>query len=101
MAASRALLSEAQVEQALLELNRDREQPWQLQDQCLYKEFHFQNFSQAFAFMTEVALLAEKADHHPDWSNSYAVVRISLTTHSVAGLTFKDVQLAQEIDGLV
>ena len=66
----------------------------------ILREFRFKSFTEAFAFMTRVAFLAEKADHHPDWSNSYALVTISLSTHSAGGLTQKDVALARAIDGL-
>jgi len=62
--------------------------------------FTFRDFSQAFAFMTRVALAAEKADHHPDWSNSWNRVEISLTTHSAGGLTRRDVALAKSIDAI-
>ncbi len=65
------------------------------------RTFTFADFSQAFAFMTRVALLAEKADHHPDWSNSYNKVEISLTSHDAGGLTKRDAKLAKAIDGLV
>lgn len=62
------------------------------------RSLRFADFSAAFAFMTRVALAAEKADHHPDWSNSWNCVHIVLTTHSAKGLTHKDVALAREID---
>lgn len=58
----------------------------------------FRDFRQAFAFMAEVALLAEKADHHPEWSNVYNTVRITLTTHDAGGITGKDIDLARQID---
>jgi 4a-hydroxytetrahydrobiopterin dehydratase len=60
----------------------------------------FRDFSEAFAFMTRVALAAEKADHHPDWSNSWNRVDIALTTHSAGGVTRRDVELAARIDAL-
>ena len=63
-------------------------------------EFKFKDFSEAFAFMTRVALLAQSADHHPEWSNVYNKVTISLTTHDAGGLTLKDVALAEGIDRL-
>ena len=63
----------------------------------LSRRFQFKDFSEAFAFMARVALAAEKADHHPDWSNSWNRVDIFLTTHSDDGLTEKDVALATEI----
>lgn len=58
------------------------------------------SFSEAFAFMARVALLAEKADHHPDWANSYNKVTISLSTHAAGGITDKDIALARSIDRL-
>ena len=62
------------------------------------KRFTFADFSAAFAFMTRVALAAEKADHHPDWSNVWNKVDILLSTHSEGGVTEKDVALAAEIE---
>ncbi len=61
------------------------------------RRLKFKNFNRAFAFMTAVALKAEKMDHHPDWSNSYNVVDISLSTHSAGGLTTNDIALARFI----
>ena len=63
--------------------------------------FKFKNFSEAFSFMTRVALAAEKADHHPEWSNTYNKVLITLSTHSAGGLTDKDIALAGRIDKLL
>lgn len=71
---------------------------WQVQDGKLHKVFEFQDFAEAFAFMARVALVAEKADHHPDWSNSYRKVVIDLVTHSTGGITQKDIDLARTID---
>lgn len=65
---------------------------------ALVCELVFRDFRRAFAFMTEVAMLAEKADHHPEWSNVYNRVRILLTTHDAGGITTKDIDLAQQID---
>lgn len=67
----------------------------------LRRSFAFKNFSEAFGFMARVALLAEKAGHHPDWSNSYNKVEITLSTHDAGGLTNKDVDLAIGISALV
>jgi 4a-hydroxytetrahydrobiopterin dehydratase len=62
------------------------------------REFKFENFNQAFGFMTQVALAAEKHDHHPEWSNVYNRVTITLTTHDAEGLSTKDVELAKIAD---
>ncbi len=64
-------------------------------------DFRFKDFSEAFGFMTRVALLAQAADHHPEWSNVYNKVTITLTTHDAGGLTQKDVALAEAIDQLL
>ena len=64
-------------------------------------DFKFRTFSEAFAFMTRVALLAEKADHHPEWRNVYNQVSITLPTHDAGGLSDKDIKLATAIDTLI
>jgi 4a-hydroxytetrahydrobiopterin dehydratase len=64
-------------------------------------DFKFKDFSEAFGFMTRVALLAQAADHHPEWSNVYNKVTITLSTHDAGGLTEKDVALAEAIDQLL
>lgn len=63
------------------------------------RDFSFGDFATAFAFMTHVAILAEKADHHPEWSNVYNRVSILLTTHDAGGLSQRDIDLAKAIDG--
>lgn len=68
---------------------------------AITRTFTFADFSEAFAFMTRVALLAEKADHHPEWSNVWNRVEILLTTHDAAGLSQRDVDMATAIDLLV
>ncbi len=68
---------------------------------AIVKSYRFGDFSAAFGFMTRVALLAEKADHHPEWTNVYNRVDIRLTTHDASGLTMRDIALARAIDGLV
>ena len=65
------------------------------------RSFKFADFSAAFAFMTRVALLAEKSDHHPEWSNVYNRVEITLTTHDAGGLSARDVAMATAIDGFL
>lgn len=75
---------------------------WIETDNQLVREFKFADFSEAFAFMTRVALLAEKADHHPWWSNVYNTVTIKLTTHDAGNaITDKDRALAKAIDGIM
>jgi len=69
---------------------------WELREEKLQREFRFGSFVDAFAFMSAVALVAERADHHPEWSNVYNRVAISLTTHDAGGLTAKDFRLAAE-----
>jgi 4a-hydroxytetrahydrobiopterin dehydratase len=72
---------------------------WEEKNNTLYRKFQFKNFSEAFAFMTRVALEAEKMDHHPDWSNVYNTVEIRLSTHSAGDIvTEKDRKLANKID---
>lgn len=65
---------------------------------AIAREFVFADFSQAFAFMTQVALVAEKRDHHPEWSNVYNKVAVTLTTHDAGGLTRRDIDLARYMD---
>jgi 4a-hydroxytetrahydrobiopterin dehydratase len=75
---------------------------WIEQDHFLYRKFVFKNFSEAFAFMTRVALEAEKMDHHPRWTNTWNTVEIWLNTHSAGDIiTEKDHQLAQHIDEII
>jgi 4a-hydroxytetrahydrobiopterin dehydratase len=74
---------------------------WEERDGALRRTFEFADFSEAFAFMTRVALLAESRGHHPDWSNSWNKVDISLTTHSAGSkVTDNDRDLAAAIDAL-
>lgn len=67
----------------------------------LRKNFVFANFCEAFGFMVQVALLAEKADHHPEWSNVWNRVDILLTTHDAGGLSIRDIALAEAIERLL
>ena len=68
---------------------------------AITRRFTFRDFNEAFGFMARVALLAEKADHHPEWSNVWNRVDILLTTHDAGGLSTRDIQMAQAIDALV
>ena len=75
---------------------------WKEENNKLYRKFQFKDFSQAFSFMTRVALEAEKMDHHPEWKNVYNTVEIWLNTHDAGDVvTEKDRKLAAKIDGLV
>jgi 4a-hydroxytetrahydrobiopterin dehydratase len=75
---------------------------WEEKDNKLHKSFRFKSFSEAFAFMSRVALLAEKMDHHPYWTNVYNEVEIYLNTHSAGDIvTDKDRKLAEAIDKLL
>jgi len=75
---------------------------WEEKNNTLYRKFEFKNFSEAFAFMTRVALEAEKMDHHPAWTNVYNKVEISLSTHDAGDIvTDRDRKLAKKIDALI
>ena len=73
---------------------------WEIRDKRLYRCFRFASFSAAWGFMSQVALLAERQDHHPLWSNVRRRVDITLTTYDADGITSRDVRLALAIDGL-
>ena len=74
---------------------------WALVEGKLVRSCRFADFSEAFAFMTRVALAAESQDHHPEWSNVWNRVDIALTTHDAGGITERDFRLAQTIDALL
>lgn len=90
-------LTEPEIESALAELPN-----WQVVDGKLQREFTFANFVQAFGFMTQVAILAERINHHPEWHNLYNAVSISLVTYAAGNAISKlDVTLAHQIDEIV
>ena len=74
---------------------------WRHEGNALRREFSFNNFAEAFTFMTSIAEMAEAADHHPDWSNSYNTVAIALTSHDKGCVTQRDSSLAEQINTLV
>tara|TARA_Y100001968_G_scaffold313477_1_gene337739 strand:- start:508 stop:792 length:285 start_codon:yes stop_codon:yes gene_type:complete len=71
---------------------------WTIHNKVIKKEFNFENFIDAFSFISKVALLSEKMDHHPNWQNSYNKVTIELTTHDKGGITTNDIKLAEAIE---
>lgn len=74
---------------------------WTFKDErggLITRDFVFHDFAQAFAFMAQVALYAEKHNHHPEWFNVYNRVSVTLTTHDVEGLSIQDIQMAQQMD---
>jgi len=93
---SNAKLSPAEIEERLRTLP-----DWGLDKHKLFRHFVFENFIDAFGFMTQVALLAETMNHHPEWSNVYNRVEIYLTSHDVEGISERDFTLARRIDSLL
>ena len=90
----------------LLEKNQldyfiEKNPSWIIDNKTIKKEFKFENFIEAFGFMSKVALLSEKMDHHPNWQNTYNKVKIELTTHDKGGITTNDIKLAESIDKLI
>jgi 4a-hydroxytetrahydrobiopterin dehydratase len=89
------LLDDASLQSALTELNNLPDKtPWQVKDGMLSKTFKFDDFAAAFGWMTQMAIFAEKMNHHPNWSNVYNRVNVQLITHDVGGLTDLDIKLA-------
>ena len=91
-------LSDAAREAALRELADWTHDP---ERDAISRKFAFADFNEAFGFMARIALIAEKLDHHPEWSNVYNRVEILLTTHDAGGLSERDVKMARAIEGLV
>ena len=89
-------LTDAERDEALARLSQ-----WSLRSDglAIERSFRFADFGEAFGFMARVALAAEKADHHPEWSNVWNRVDVVLTTHDAGGLSARDVALAEIIDG--
>ena len=74
--------------------------PWSVVNSKLHREYIFNDFVQAFGFMTEAALIAESTNHHPEWFNVYKKVIVDLTTHEAGGITGRDFELAKRMEGL-
>lgn len=81
-----------------IEENLKQLKDWELKDASIHKNFKFRDFVSAFGFMTQVAIQAEKLNHHPEWKNVYNTVSITLNTHDAGGLTELDFKLAKLID---
>ena len=90
-----ARLDDSQIQAALGELTS-----WQLVEgrSAISRQFKFKNFNEAFGFMTRAALVAEKINHHPEWSNVYSSVNVTLSTHDAGGVTELDIKLAKAMD---
>lgn len=73
---------------------------WRLDDGRLHRRFEFTDFVEAFGFMASVALVAERMNHHPDWSNAYGTVEVHLSSHDVGGLSERDFELATHMDAI-
>jgi len=93
MALSRSLLSESDLQAKLSALPK-----WSVVEGKLHREYRFTDFVTAFAFMTQAAIEAEKLDHHPNWSNVYSRVEVTLWTHDAGGLTALDLALAEAME---
>ncbi|QRM91037.1 4a-hydroxytetrahydrobiopterin dehydratase [Lacinutrix sp. WUR7] len=89
-------LSEDNIEQRLLHFP-----DWDYFDNALHAEFEFDNFKDCFSAMSRIAFECEAQNHHPNWSNIYNILKISLSTHDVKGVTKKDFKLAEAIDTIV
>lgn len=86
-------LTDAEINEGVTEMS-----DWSIDDGKLFREFIFANFIEAFSFMTSIAIIAEKQNHHPEWFNVYNKVRIHLSTHDAGGITEKDFALAISIN---
>jgi 4a-hydroxytetrahydrobiopterin dehydratase len=93
--------SQNAIDISLKELNKSSDRVWIIKEDKLHREFKFPDFISAFGFMTKVAILSERSNHHPEWSNMYNKVAISLTTHEAGGISNRDFELADEISRLV
>ncbi|WP_066218557.1 4a-hydroxytetrahydrobiopterin dehydratase [Formosa haliotis] len=89
-------LSEEDIEKRLLNLPE-----WEYYEDAIHAEFEFENFKDCFSAMSRIAFECEALNHHPDWSNAYNVLSISLTTHSENGVTEKDFKLAKAIEDIL
>ena len=83
-----------------IELFLNQHKAWTLKEKKLHREYQFKNFVTAFGFMTQIALIAERSNHHPEWFNVYNKVIVDLTTHEANGITERDFTLAKHMEDL-
>ena len=95
-------LTSTQIQAALLELNTSlpKSEQWILQGDKLTKTFRFKSFIRAFGWMSQMAIWADKMNHHPEWSNIYNIVEVKLVTHDVGGISELDIKLANKMEML-
>jgi 4a-hydroxytetrahydrobiopterin dehydratase len=89
-------LSESEIDEEIKKISG-----WSVKDDKLHKEFQFDNFNQAFGFMTRAAMEIEKMNHHPEWFNVYNRITVDLTTHEAGGVTNNDINLAKILNSLL
>ena len=94
-------MDSSEINTQLQALNQQCAGAWNIQNEKLHKTFKFNNFITAFGFMSQVAILAEKENHHPEWFNVYNRVEINLTTHEADGISTRDFNLAQAIENII
>jgi 4a-hydroxytetrahydrobiopterin dehydratase len=92
--------SEQQIQAALSNINQqlDKDQLWDIVDSKLTKTFKFKSFIRAFGWMSQIAIWAEKLNHHPEWFNVYNKVDVQLTTHDAGGISELDFKLAEKME---
>lgn len=96
----RQALKDEEIQLKLSELNKGADGEWGLEGGKLARTFQFDDFVGAFGFMSQVALVAERMNHHPEWFNVYRTVRVDLTTHDVGGISDSDFELASAMNAL-
>jgi len=94
------MIERGRLSQADLDLAIQSLKGWTLRNGKLRRDFEFKDFPEAFGFMTRVAFLAERMNHHPEWFNVYSRVTIDLTTHDAGGISSKDVEFARGVNSL-
>lgn len=97
---ARRALTDEEIQLKLIELNKGADGEWALESGKLQRTFQFQDFVGAFGFMSQVALVAERMNHHPEWFNVYRTVRVDLTTHDAGGISESDFELAAAMEAL-